>query len=83
MQWFKIPNKIYFEAGSTSYLSQMPDISRAFIVTDPSMTELHYVDKVLYQLRKIQAHYFRFQRVTASYYDLPTVFRFVFIKNAT
>ena len=52
MQWFKIPNKIYFEAGSTSYLSQMPDISRAFIVTDPSMTELHYVDKVLYQLRK-------------------------------
>lgn len=52
MQWFKIPNKIYFESGSTAYLSKMPDISKAFIVTDPSMTELGYVDKILYQLRK-------------------------------
>ncbi len=52
MQWFKVPNKIYFEAGSTSYLAKMPNISKAFIVTDPSMTELGYVDKVLYQLRK-------------------------------
>lgn len=52
MQWFKIPNKIYFEAGSTAYLSKMPEISKAFIVTDPSMTKLGYVNKVLYQLRK-------------------------------
>ena len=52
MQWFKVPNKIYFEAGSTSYLSKMPGITKAFIVTDPSMTQLGYVNKVLYQLRK-------------------------------
>ena len=52
MQWFKVPNKIYFEAGSTSYLAKMPNITKAFIVTDPSMTDLGYVDKVLYQLRK-------------------------------
>lgn len=52
MQWFKVPNKIYFEAGSTSYLAKMPNISKAFIVTDPAMTQLGYVDKVLYQLRK-------------------------------
>lgn len=52
MQWFKVPGKIYFESGSTSYLAKMPDISKAFIVTDPSMTELGYVNKVLYQLRK-------------------------------
>lgn len=52
MQWFKIPSRIYFEAGSTAYLSKMPGISKAFIVTDPSMTELGYVNKVLYQLRK-------------------------------
>lgn len=52
MQWFKVPSKIYFEAGSTSYLAKMPNISKAFIVTDPSMTDLGYVDKVLYQLRK-------------------------------
>ena len=34
MQWFKVPEKIYFEAGSISYLEKMPNISRVFIVTD-------------------------------------------------
>lgn len=52
MQWFKIPNKIYFESGSVMYLSKMPDISRAFIVTDESMIKLGYVSKVIHQLRK-------------------------------
>ncbi len=52
MQWFKIPEKIYFEPGSISYLEKMPDISRAFIVTDPSMVQLGYLDKLLYHLRK-------------------------------
>ncbi len=52
MQWFKVPNKIYFEAGSLGYLEKMPDISKAFIVTDQSMVKLGYVDKVLYYLRK-------------------------------
>ena len=52
MQWFKIPEKIYFEAGSISYLEKMPKISRAFIVTDESMVKLGYVDKILYHLRK-------------------------------
>src|SRR5699024_2283974 len=36
MQWFKVPEKIYFEAGSIGYLEKMPEITRAFIVTDPS-----------------------------------------------
>jgi acetaldehyde dehydrogenase/alcohol dehydrogenase len=52
MQWFKVPSKIYFESGSTAYLAKMPNITKAFIVTDPSMTQLGYVSKVLYQLRK-------------------------------
>ena len=52
MQWFKIPEKIYFEAGSVSYLAKMPDITRALIVTDPMMVKLGYVDKVVYQLNK-------------------------------
>lgn len=30
----------------------MPNISRAFIVTDPSMVNLGYIDKILYYLRK-------------------------------
>lgn len=52
MQWFKVPQKIYFEAGSIAYLEKMPNISRAFIVTDPSMVNLGYIDKILYYLRK-------------------------------
>ena len=56
MQWFKIPEKIFFEAGSTQYLEKMPDISKAFIVTDPYMVKLGYVDKVLYYLRKRQQY---------------------------
>ena len=51
MQWFKVPEKIYFEAGSIAYLEKMPDISKAFIVADPGMVKLGYVDKVLYHLR--------------------------------
>lgn len=52
MQWFKIPEKIYFESGSISYLEKMPEITKAFIVTDQSMVKLGYVDKILYHLRK-------------------------------
>ena len=52
MQWFKVPEKIYFEAGSIAYLEKMRDISKAFIVTDPGMVKLGYVDKILYHLRK-------------------------------
>jgi acetaldehyde dehydrogenase/alcohol dehydrogenase len=40
MQWFKIPPKIYFENNSVQYLASMPNISRAFIVTDPMMVKL-------------------------------------------
>ena len=56
MQWFKIPEKIYFEAGSISYLEKMPDIQKAFIVTDEGMVKLGYVDKILYHLRKRQQY---------------------------
>ena len=56
MQWFKIPEKIYFEAGSIQYLEKMPDIERAFIVTDEGMVKLGYVDKLLYHLRKRENH---------------------------
>ena len=56
MQWFKVPPKIYFESGSISYLSKMPEITKAFIVTDKSMVKLGYVDKVIYQLEKHANH---------------------------
>ncbi len=56
MQWFKIPEKIYFQFGATQYLEKMPNISKAFIVTDPYMVKLGYVDRVLYFLRKRQQY---------------------------
>ncbi|MCI8755815.1 MAG: bifunctional acetaldehyde-CoA/alcohol dehydrogenase [Oscillospiraceae bacterium] len=56
MQWFKIPPKIYFERDSIQYLEKMPNISRAFIVTDPMMVELGNVKKILYYLRKRQQY---------------------------
>ncbi|WP_138418814.1 bifunctional acetaldehyde-CoA/alcohol dehydrogenase [Aquibacillus sediminis] len=52
MQWFKVPPKVYFEKNAVQYLAKMPNISKAFIVTDPMMIKLGYVDKVLYYLRK-------------------------------
>ena len=56
MQWFKVPDKIYFEHNSIQYLEKMPNITRAFIVTDPGMVSLGYVNKILYYLRKRTEH---------------------------
>ncbi len=56
MQWFKVPDKIYFENNSIQYLEKMPNITKAFIVTDPGMVSLGYVDKILYYLRKRPDH---------------------------
>lgn len=52
MQWFKVPEKIYFEPGSVQYLAKMPDIHKAMIVADPGMVQFGYVDRVIYQLEK-------------------------------
>ena len=50
MQWFKIPKKIFFEWGSTSYLEKMPDISKIMIITDAGMVNLGYADIVVNHL---------------------------------
>ncbi len=52
MQWFKIPEKIYFEPGSVQYLAKMQDIHRVMIVADPGMVQFGYIDRVTYQLGK-------------------------------
>ncbi|MGF7048558.1 acetaldehyde dehydrogenase/alcohol dehydrogenase [Paenibacillus sp. DS2015] len=54
MQWFKVPNKIYFEKGATQYLTKMPDITRVAIITDPMMVKLGYVERVEHYLRQRQ-----------------------------
>ncbi len=50
MQWFKIPSKIYIEKNSIEYLHDMREMNRVFIVTDQSMVQLGYVEKVTDQL---------------------------------
>ena len=51
MQWFKLPSKIYFERDSIEYLHQMPRMHKAIIVTDRSMVDLGFVDKITDQLK--------------------------------
>ena len=83
MQWFKIPPKIYFERGSVQYLEAMPDVKRAFIVTDPVMAKLGYVDKVTYYLNKREdsVHYEVFSEVEPDP-SVETIMRGVRAMNA-
>ncbi len=52
IQWFRVPERIYFERGSISYLNKLPGISRAFIVTDPVILKLGMVERALFHLNK-------------------------------
>jgi acetaldehyde dehydrogenase/alcohol dehydrogenase len=62
MKWFRVPPQIYFERGSLQYLSQVKG-KKAFIVTDPVMVKLGFVDKVTYQLDKANIKYEIFSEV--------------------
>lgn len=76
MQWFKIPPKIYFEYDSVQYLEKMEGITKAFIVSDPMMVQLGYVDKVTYYLNKREeaCHYKIFSDVEPDP-DVETIMR--------
>lgn len=50
MQWFKVPSKIYFERNSIQYLQTCRDLNKAFIVTDRSMVDFGFVNKITDQL---------------------------------
>ncbi|MDG2960758.1 bifunctional acetaldehyde-CoA/alcohol dehydrogenase [Bisgaard Taxon 10/6] len=50
MQWFKVPSKIYFERDSIQYLQSVPDMQRVVIVTDRTMVDLGFVQKIAHQL---------------------------------
>lgn len=50
MQWFKVPSKIYFERNSIQYLQSCRDVSKVFIVTDRSMVDFGFVNKITEQL---------------------------------
>ena len=50
VQWFKVPQKIYFERNSIQYLKSCRDVNKVFIVTDTSMVELGYLSRITEQL---------------------------------
>ncbi|HHU52084.1 MAG TPA: bifunctional acetaldehyde-CoA/alcohol dehydrogenase [Firmicutes bacterium] len=62
MKWFKVPQKVYFEYGSLQYLAKLKG-EKAFIVTDPFMVKLGFVDKILYHLEKTDMDYRIFSEV--------------------
>lgn len=83
MQWFKVPNRIYFESGALQYLTKMNDLDRVFIVTDPVLSNLGYVERVLRHLDN------RSNRVTVEVFkevepnpSLETVQKGIAIMNA-
>lgn len=51
-QWIRLPQKIFYEKNSITYLSDNneQEINRAFIVADPGMVKFHFVDKIYDQL---------------------------------
>ena len=52
MQWFKVPQKIYFERNSIQYLQSCRNVNKVFIVTDRSMVEFGFVNKITDQLNQ-------------------------------
>ncbi|OPZ37303.1 MAG: Aldehyde-alcohol dehydrogenase [Tenericutes bacterium ADurb.BinA155] len=52
MQWFKVPQKIYFERNSIQYLRSCKEVGKVFIVTDRSMVELGFLNKIVDELNQ-------------------------------
>ena len=50
MQWFKVPSKIYFERNSIQYLQSCRNVNKVFIVTDGSMVQFGFLNKITEQL---------------------------------
>lgn len=74
MQWFKIPSKIYFERDSIQYLQKMRDVEKVMIITDESMVELGFLNRIIEQLhqRRDKVIYHVFTDVEADP-DISTV----------
>jgi len=56
MQWFKVPSKIYFERDAVQYLQTMKDVSKAMIVTDKTMVEHGFLQRIIEQLQLRSNH---------------------------
>ncbi len=49
-QWVRLPEDIFFEKDSVTYLQEMPGLKKVFVVADPGMVQFGFVDKVYDQL---------------------------------
>lgn len=82
MQWFKVPQKIYFERNSIQYLKSCKDVGKVFIVTDRSMVELGFLNKIIDELnqRRNPVTYQLFSEVEPDP-DITTIRRGVALMN--
>jgi len=64
MQWIKQP-RVYYEKTSVRYLEDLEGMKRAFIVCDPKMVQLGYVDTITDELKcsKVNVEYSMFSDV--------------------
>ena len=76
MQWFKVPQKIYFERNCIQYLRSCKSVGKVFIVTDRSMVELGFLKKITDELalRRNPVTYQLFSEVEPDP-DITTVMR--------
>mgnify|MGYP002515566062 CR=1 FL=1 len=83
MQWFKVPQKIYFERNSIQYLKSCKDLQKVFIVTDHSMVELGFLNKIIDELmqRRNEVTYQLFAEVEPDP-DIKTVRKGVELMNS-
>lgn len=73
MLWFKVPPRIYFKPGATpTAIAELKGRQRAFIVADPMMEQLGYLDTVIGYLRDIDIEVRLFTNVKPDP-DLETI----------
>lgn len=73
MQWYRVPPKIYFKQGALRLgLQELSDRKRAFVIADPVMEELGYVERVEEILQGYGLHVRSFSDVKPDP-DLETV----------
>ncbi len=48
-QWVRLPKDIYYEKNAITYLQELPNVNRAFVITDHSLVKYGFVDRILEQ----------------------------------
>ncbi|AZZ61514.1 bifunctional acetaldehyde-CoA/alcohol dehydrogenase [Oenococcus sp. UCMA 16435] len=48
-QWVRLPKEIYYEKNAITFLQELPNVDRAFIITDNSLVKYGFVDRILEQ----------------------------------